>query len=176
MTKPIGVGILTTSIKKDQLSLEETKRLTSIMSTLNKTAAEIMASFEVHACTDVTGFGLLGHASEMAKGSGLGLIIRQGSVPMLPRVRELAEKGFVPGGTKNNFTHLEGSILYPEAMDQLDRYILCDAVTSGGLLISVAPEQSEQLLKELIDAGVEAALIGEVTEEHPGQIAVISAQ
>lgn len=176
LTKPIGVGILTTSIKKDQLSLEETKRLTSVMSTLNKTAAEIMASYEVHACTDVTGFGLLGHASEMAKGSGLGLIIRQGSVPMLPRVRELAEQGFVPGGTKNNYAHLEGSVLYPEAMDQLDRYLLCDAVTSGGLLISVAAEQSDALLKELTDAGVEAALIGEVTEDHPGQITVIAAE
>lgn len=175
LTKPIGVGILTTSIKKDQLSLEETKRLTSVMSTLNKTAAEVMDSFEVHACTDVTGFGLLGHASEMAKGSGFGLIIRQDAVPMLPRVRELAEKGFVPGGTKNNFAHLEGSILYPEELDQLDRYILCDAVTSGGLLISVTPEQSEQLLKELTDAGVEAALIGEVTQDHPGQITVIAA-
>ncbi|WP_410511366.1 selenide, water dikinase SelD [Paenibacillus sp. BR2-3] len=174
LTKPIGVGILTTSIKKDQLSPEETARLTSVMSTLNKTAAEIMAPYDVHACTDVTGFGLLGHASEMAKGSSLGLIIRQDAVPMLPRVRELADKGFVPGGTKNNFAHLEGSILYPEEMDQIDRYILCDAVTSGGLLISVASEQSGQLLQELKDAGVEAAWIGEVTNDHPGQIKVIT--
>ncbi|MFC3749931.1 selenide, water dikinase SelD [Paenibacillus sp. GCM10012306] len=175
LTKPIGVGILTTSIKKDQLSPEETERLTTVMSTLNKTAAEIMAPYDVHACTDVTGFGLLGHGSEMAKGSGLGLIIRQADVPVLPRVRELAEKGFVPGGTKNNYAHLEGqgSILYPEEMDQLSRYILCDAVTSGGLLIAVAPEQSEELLNELKGAGVEAALIGEVTEDHPGQISVI---
>ncbi|WP_442950197.1 selenide, water dikinase SelD [Paenibacillus sp. FSL R5-0345] len=176
LTKPIGVGILTTSIKKDQLSPEETTRLTTVMSTLNKKAAEIMEPYDVHACTDVTGFGLLGHASEMAKGSNHGLIIRQGDVPMLSRVRELAEQGFVPGGTKNNFAHLEGSILYPEEMDQLSRYILCDAVTSGGLLISVAPEQSEALLQELVAAGVEAALIGEVTEEHPGQITVIAAQ
>lgn len=176
LTKPIGVGILTTSIKKDQLTPEETSRLTAVMSTLNKTAAEIMSPYDVHACTDVTGFGLLGHASEMAKGSGKGLIIRQSDVPMLPRVRELAEQGFVPGGTKNNFAHLEGSILYPEAMDQLSRYILCDAVTSGGLLMSVAPEHSDELLSKLIDAGVEAACIGEVTEEHPGQITVIAAQ
>lgn len=176
LTKPIGVGILTTSIKKDQLSSEETTRLINVMSKLNKTAAEIMESYDVHACTDVTGFGLLGHASEMAKGSGLGLNIYQGEVPLLPRVRELAEAGFIPGGTKNNFAHLEGSILYPEEMDQISRYILCDAVTSGGLLISVAAEHSEQLLTELIVAGVEAAMIGEVTEEHPGQIKVIAGQ
>lgn len=173
LTKPIGVGILTTSIKKDQLSAEETQRLTTVMSTLNKTAAEVMANYDVHACTDVTGFGLLGHASEMAKGSGHGLIIRQGDVPVLPRVRELAEQGFVPGGTKNNFAHLEGSILFPEGMDQIDRYILCDAVTSGGLLISIGPEESGRLLADLQAAGVEAALIGEVTGEHPGQITVI---
>ncbi|MNS63587.1 Selenide, water dikinase [compost metagenome] len=172
LTKPIGVGVLTTSIKKDQLSEEETTRLVSVMSTLNKTAAEIMEPFTVHACTDVTGFGLLGHASEMAKGSNLGLVIHKEAVPVLPRVRELAENGFVPGGTKNNFAHLEGSILYPEQMDQIDRYILCDAVTSGGLLISVASEESESLLKELKAAGVEAAVIGEVTEDHPGQITV----
>ncbi|GGH21667.1 selenide, water dikinase SelD [Paenibacillus segetis] len=176
LTKPIGVGILTTSIKKDQLSPEETTRLINVMSKLNKSAAEIMEPYDVHACTDVTGFGLLGHASEMAKGSGLGLLIHQGAVPLLPRVRELAEAGFIPGGTKNNFAHLEGSILFPEEMDQINRYILCDAVTSGGLLISVAAEQSEQLLAELKEGGVEAAMIGEVTEDHPGQITVIADQ
>ncbi|USB31621.1 selenide, water dikinase SelD [Paenibacillus sp. YPG26] len=173
LTKPIGVGVLTTSIKKDQLTEDETARLVTVMSTLNKTAAEIMEPYPVHACTDVTGFGLLGHASEMAKGSKLGLIIHKEAVPVLPRVRELAENGFVPGGTKNNFAHLEGSIIYPDQLDQIDRYILCDAVTSGGLLISVDADQSDSLLKELIAAGVEAAIIGEVTEDHPGQIQVI---
>ncbi|MNV53148.1 Selenide, water dikinase [compost metagenome] len=173
LTKPIGVGILTTSIKKDQLSPEETARLTAVMSTLNKTAAEVMDSYDVHACTDVTGFGLLGHASEMAKGSGFGLIIRKDDVPVLPRVRELAESGFVPGGTRNNFAHLEGSVVFPESLDQIGRYILCDAVTSGGLLISIGADESGQLLADLLAAGVEAAEIGEVTDEHPGIITVI---
>ncbi|MFD1774901.1 selenide, water dikinase SelD [Paenibacillus rhizophilus] len=173
LTKPIGVGILTTSIKKSQLTPEETARLTAVMSTLNKTAAEVMGSYEVHACTDVTGFGLLGHASEMAKGSGNGLIIRRDDVPVLPRARELAEEGFVPGGTRNNFAHLEGSVIYPETLDQIDRYLLCDAVTSGGLLISVAAHESEALLGDLVAAGVEAAVIGEVTAEQPGLITVV---
>lgn len=173
LTKPIGVGILTTSIKKDQLSPEETARLTAVMSTLNKTAAEVMDCYDVHACTDVTGFGLLGHASEMAKGSGFGLIIRKDDVPVLPRVRELAESGFVPGGTRNNFAHLEGSVVFPESLDQIGRYILCDAVTSGGLLISIGADESGQLLADLLAAGVEAAGIGEVTDEHPGIITVI---
>ncbi|MED4958131.1 selenide, water dikinase SelD [Paenibacillus macerans] len=172
LTKPIGVGIMTTSIKKDQLSQEETERVTSVMTTLNKTAAEVMEPYEVHACTDVTGFGLMGHALEMAKGSGAGITIRKSAVPVLPRVRELAEQGFVPGGTKNNYAHVEADISFPEAMDQTDRYILCDAVTSGGLLISVSAAQAGKLLAALVDAGVEASLIGEVTDGPAGRIVV----
>lgn len=172
LTKPIGVGILTTSIKKDQLSEEEVKRVTEVMATLNKKAAETMERFEVHACTDVTGFGLMGHSLEMAKGSGVGLRIAYGQVPVLPRVRELAEAGFVPGGTKNNYAHVQDSVAYDDSLDQIAQWILCDAVTSGGLLIAVAGEQAEGLLAELRDAGVEAGLIGETTTEHPGRIMV----
>lgn len=172
LTKPIGVGILTTSIKKDQLSREEIKRMTQVMATLNKRAAEIMEPYPVNACTDVTGFGLIGHALEMAKGSGNGLVIRNDDVLKLPRIRELAENGFVPGGTKNNFNHVKDDVDFPEEMDQIDRWILCDAVTSGGLLISVEAEASERLLAELVEAGVEASLIGEITSDHPGRITV----
>ena len=173
LTKPIGVGILTTSLKKGQLNEEEIARVTEVMTTLNKTAAETMRGFDVHACTDVTGFGLLGHASEMAKGSGVGLRIDAARVPVLPRVRELAAQGFVPGGTKNNFAHLQDAVTYPEAMEQIERWILCDAVTSGGLLIAVSPEEAEPLLAALQDAGVaHASLIGEATKAHPGRIVV----
>jgi len=172
LTKPIGVGILTTSIKKDQLSEEETARVTRVMTTLNKTAAETMEPYEVHACTDITGFGLLGHASEMAKGSGVGIRIEHAKVPVLPRVRELAEAGFVPGGTKNNFAHLEGSVTFADTIDQVGQWILCDAVTSGGLLIAVEPTQAEELLGKLRKAGVDAHLIGETTAEDAGRITV----
>lgn len=173
LTKPIGVGILTSSIKRNLLNDEEIARVTQVMTTLNKTAAETMDSYNVHACTDVTGFGLLGHASEMAKGSGMGLRIVKDQVPVLPRVRELAEAGVIPGGTKNNFVHLRGAVNFPETMDQIDQWILCDAVTSGGLLMSVNGEEAELLLADLRKAGVEARIIGEVTEDHPGQIVVI---
>ncbi|MDF2927655.1 MAG: selenide, water dikinase [Paenibacillaceae bacterium] len=173
LTKPIGVGILTTSIKKDMLSGEEVEKVTKVMATLNKTAAETMEPYQVHACTDVTGFGLLGHALEMAKGSGMGIRIEGERVPVLPRVRELAEAGFVPGGTKNNFAHVQDSVEFPEALDQIGRFILCDAVTSGGLLISVDGKEADELLHKLLAAGVEAAIIGTVTEEHSGRIAVI---
>jgi selenide,water dikinase len=173
LTKPIGVGITTTSIKRGLVSEEEIERVTRVMATLNKTAAEIMGTYDVHACTDVTGFGLLGHASEMAKGSHAGIRIIKDQVPVLERVRELAEAGAVPGGTKNNFAHLEGTVTYPKTMDEIDQWILCDAVTSGGLLIAVAGDEAESLLAELKNAGVEAGLIGEVTEEHPGHISVL---
>ncbi|MFC3041277.1 selenide, water dikinase SelD [Virgibacillus xinjiangensis] len=173
LTKPIGVGISTTSIKRDLLTDQEVDKVTSVMATLNKTASEKMESYHVHACTDVTGFGLLGHASEMAKGSKTGLTITSEDVPKLPRVRELAEGGAVPGGTKNNFAHLEGDVTFPETMDQIDQWILCDAVTSGGLLIAVDGSEAENLLSDLIGAGVEAAIIGEATEENPGHITVL---
>ncbi len=172
LTKPIGVGILTTSIKKDKLSPEEVSRVTEVMAALNKTAAETMEPYDVHACTDVTGFGLMGHALEMAKGSGVGIRINSADVPVLPRVRELAEAGFVPGGTKNNFAHVRDSIRFADSLDEIGQWILCDAVTSGGLLIAVAGNQAEELLGRLKQAGVEAGIIGETTDEHPGVIVV----
>ncbi|WP_099485473.1 selenide, water dikinase SelD, partial [Pseudomonas sp. 2822-15] len=102
LTKPIGVGIQTTAIERDLLSEEELERVMTVMATLNKTAAEEMQKYDVHACTDITGFGLLGHASEMAKGSGAGLVIKQGQVPILDGTRKLAEQEIVPGGSKAN--------------------------------------------------------------------------
>lgn len=172
LTKPIGVGILTTSIKKDKLSEAEVQRVTGVMAALNKTAAEIMEPYEIHACTDVTGFGLMGHSLEMAQGSGVGIRITAADVPVLPRVRELAEEGFVPGGTKNNFAHVADSVDFADSLDQIGQWILCDAVTSGGLLISVAGGQAEELLGKLQQSGVEAAIIGEATADHPGRIVV----
>ncbi|MGN7356975.1 selenide, water dikinase SelD [Paenibacillus sp. SAF-054] len=172
LTKPIGVGIMTTSIKNDKLSTEEITRVTQVMSTLNKTAAEVMEGYDVHACTDVTGFGLMGHSLEMAKGSGVEIRIRKSDVPVLPRVRELAEQGLVPGGSKNNYAHVEDSVRFPEQMDQIDRWILCDAVTSGGLLISVSGDEADKLHQELVNAGVEAQIIGEVTASGSGQIVI----
>ncbi|MCC3371645.1 selenide, water dikinase SelD [Cohnella sp. REN36] len=172
LTKPIGIGILTTSIKKDELSPEEVRRATEVMATLNKRAAETMAPYDVHACTDVTGFGLIGHALEMAKGSGVGIRLRREDVPILPRVRELAERGFVPGGTKNNYNHVRADVDFAPLLDETDRLILCDAVTSGGLLIAVDPAQADALLRDLREAGVDAHEIGEATENEPGRITV----
>ncbi|WP_099156616.1 selenide, water dikinase SelD [Virgibacillus ndiopensis] len=172
LTKPIGVGILTTSIKKDLLSDDEITRVTNVMTTLNKTAAETMDAYNVHACTDVTGFGLLGHASEMAKGSDVEINIAYNQVPILPRVKELAEAGSVPGGTKNNYAHVKDIVSYPDTMDQIDRWILCDAVTSGGLLIAIGNAEADSLVTDLQANGVEAKIIGDVVEGKSGHITV----
>jgi len=143
-----------------------------LLSTLNKTAAETMEPYAVRTCTDVTGFGLIGHALEMAKGSNVTIKLHHKAVPLLPRVRELAESGFVPGGTKNNFIHVQNDVSFPEEMDQTDRWILCDAVTSGGLLISVAEDEADSLLNALKQAGVDASMIGEVIAEDTKYIVV----
>ncbi|WP_040229037.1 selenide, water dikinase SelD [Bhargavaea cecembensis] len=172
LTKPIGVGIYTTSLKRDLLSEEDIREVTRVMTTLNKTAAETMNDYRVHATTDVTGFGLLGHATEMAEGSGTGLVIHSGQVPVLPRTRELAEQGAVPGGTKNNHAHVADRVEYPETMDETGQWILCDAVTSGGLLASVAGEDADSLLEALQNNGVDARIIGDVTAENAGRITV----
>ncbi len=174
LTKPIGIGIQTTGIKRDALSPEETETVMGIMATLNKRAAECMADFPVHACTDVTGFGLLGHALEMAEGSRVGIRIRSNAVPVLPGTRKLAEQGIIPGGSKSNARWVGDRASFPEGMDEIDRLILCDAVTSGGLLISLPAEQAEGLLATLHQNGVSwARIIADVVADHPGKIVVL---
>lgn len=173
LTKPIGVGIQTTAIKKDVLTDEQLDRVMQTMATLNKIASEVLHEFDVHACTDVTGFGLLGHAKEMAVGAGVGLEIISGLVPVLEGTRKLAEDGFVPGGSKSNHKWLQDNVQYAEAVDDITQLILCDAVTSGGLLVALPEEQADQAVQRLREAGVEyAARIGKVVNEHPNTIFV----
>ncbi|MFM1651136.1 selenide, water dikinase SelD [Brevibacillus sp. B_LB10_24] len=173
LTKPIGVGIQTTAIKRDALTPEATQTVMSVMATLNKQAAQCMLAFPVNACTDVTGFGLLGHALEMAEGSSVGIRLHTANVPILPGTRDLAERGIVPGGSKSNFRWVADRVRFPEEMAEIDRLILCDAVTSGGLLISLPANEAEGLLASLHQHGVEwARIIADVTADHPGTIVV----
>lgn len=172
LTKPIGIGILTTAIKRDKLDEESIKQVVQVMATLNKTAAEVGEGYEVHAATDVTGFGLLGHASEMARGSKVGLEIEFSKVPILPRTREMALEKTIPGGTKSNHRWLKDKVEYDAEIDEIDQYILCDAVTSGGLLYSVAPGDAEEMVLDLQARGVQGVIIGRVVADHPGIIRV----
>ena len=175
LTKPIGVGIQTTGIKRDMVAPEGIERVTKLMATLNRVAAETAQAFTVHGSTDITGFGLLGHLKEMAEGSGVAIHVNFSEVPILEGTRELAEKGAVPGGTKSNHTWLRETVTYPETMDELDQWILCDAITSGGLLLSVPEKEGNTLVSRLQDAGVsKARIIGRVTDDYPGKIIVES--
>lgn len=172
LTKPIGVGIQTTAIKRDLLDEEAIARVSKVMATLNKYAAEVMEDFDVRACTDITGFGLLGHALEMAEGSKYTFQIHADSVPVLPGTKELAEQNVIPGGTKKNHKWIADRVEYAEHISELDQFILCDAVTSGGLLIAVAGDEADDLHALLLSAGVEAAVIGEVVDDQSGKLFV----
>src|SRR5699024_10887238 len=131
-----------------------------------------MAHFDVHASTDVTGFGLIGHDSGMAKGHYVGIEIHSKQVTVLPGVKEIAEKGTVLGGSRNNYQHTEDMVMYQAVMNQVDKWLLCDAVTSGGLLIAVSEADADKMLKSLLEKEVKAKMIGEVTETHKGHITV----
>ncbi|GAB4075136.1 selenide, water dikinase SelD [Barrientosiimonas marina] len=172
LTKPIGVGIMSSALKKDMLTQEGIDRLTSVMTTLNKTASETMRNYTVNASTDVTGFGLLGHLSEIAAASHVDVHIDADAVPVLPRAQQLAQAGVIPGGTKNNFNHVKEHVTFSENLAETDQYILCDAVTSGGLLLSADSSEADALLTELQQKGVEAHMIGEVTDGKNGHITV----
>ena len=173
LTKPIGVGILTTAIKNSLLAPEDLDEVVQVMATLNKKAAETMESYTVNACTDVTGFGLLGHTMEIAKGSGVGITVSNDAVPVLSKAKELAEQNVIPGGTRKNHSWLAADVDYGSNISAIDQLILCDAVTSGGLLISVPEAEADSLQHQLIENGVQSSIIGTVTSENAGRIKVI---
>ncbi len=163
LTKPIGTGIITTAIKGELASQEEIDNVIQVMATLNKNAAEAMAEVGVNGCTDITGFGLLGHASEMARGSSVSMTIWSELVPVLKGAREYTKMGIVPEGTRGNLKYISQFVDFKQNVLEEDRLVLTDATTSGGLLISVPGHKSQQLMKELADRGVrEAAVVGEV--------------
>lgn len=173
LTKPIGTGIVSTAIKQGKATPRAVEAATRTMATLNRAAAEAAAEVTVHAATDVTGFGLLGHLREMTIGSKVRARLRASAIPLLPDVVALAEAGFVPGGTKRNLGAVAGVVRWDPAIPEALRTVIGDAQTSGGLL--VATPDGAALLRALAKAGVaEAAQVGEVTEEDPlGTIEVL---
>lgn len=165
LTKPLGVGIITTGIKRGKVSPSLEQKVTEVMAMLNKKAAEILHRYSPHAVTDITGFGLLGHSSEMAKGSNVSFEMYFSQVPIIDGTFELAKEGIVPGGSKANHKWLEGVACY-EDITLEEQYILCDAITSGGLLVSMPEEDAEAYLIDLKEADIsECGIIGKVTEK-----------
>ncbi|MCF8232485.1 MAG: selenide, water dikinase SelD [Bacteroidales bacterium] len=172
ITKPIGTGIISTAAKRGLTSETTNNKVIELMSTLNRLPAEIMKKFNVKACTDVTGFGLIGHLREMILDTQVSITLYSSKVPVLEEAREFATAGIVPGGTENNLYYVEQEVRWPEDLSHTERLILCDAQTSGGLLISVAGNEAASMVEKMEKAGVRAAIIGEFSGENPGKITV----
>ncbi len=173
LTKPVGTGILSTALKMGKAGSDIEKSISDIMTTLNKTACEVMLKFPVHACTDITGYGLLGHSYEMASGSGLKIMIHAGAVPTIPGTREICKKGTIPGGAYTNGKFLEDKVSFHSQLTKEDKLILFDPQTSGGLLIAVPDSETESLLKSLHESDItDAVIIGEVQSGLAGTIEV----
>ncbi len=171
LTKPLGTGVVSTAVKRGIAPAEVVEAAVRSTAALNKTAGELLAaSGAVRALTDVTGFGLLGHALEMAEGSGVRMRIEAAAVPLLPGARELAERDVVPGGSKANLAWVAPRVRFPEALPPADRQLLADAQTNGGLLAAVDPGRAAELLAALRGAGVAAVAVGEVLPGAPGPV------
>jgi selenide, water dikinase len=173
LTKALGTGIITTAIKHQVVSPESETAAVQGMLRLNRDAAEAMAEVGVHAATDVTGFGLLGHLHYLAKASGVAARVEAAAIPQLPGAEELADAGEVPGGTRSNERFLASRVHWPPSLSAARQTVLSDAQTSGGLLIAVAGDDAQRLLGALAQRGVAGHLVGELIAGIPGEITVI---
>ncbi len=163
LTKPLGLGIISTAIKKDKAPDSIVEEAVKTMIHLNRGAAEAMNTIGVHACTDVTGYGLLGHLLEMCQASEVSTTLEFNTVPLIQGVYELAQKGLVPGGTKRNMDHVSSHVNFSKILSKEQQYLLADAQTSGGLLISVAKAKVQDLQSLLNENGcLTSAIIGNV--------------
>lgn len=165
LTKPLGIGILTTAAKADLVEKEVLDRIYQQMATLNKTARDIMVKYPVHSCTDVTGFSLLGHGFEMAQGSGCTIHILTEKVPYHKEAYEMAEMGFIPAGAYRNREYAQASVKVVGNITRAMQDICYDPQTSGGLLMAIPKEYAQQCLEELQASIPQAAMVGYVTEQ-----------
>jgi len=175
LTKPLGIGIITTGIKQEATPAPVAARAIEVMKTLNRDASRVMMEVGVDACTDVTGFGLLGHLWEMCSASKLGARIRLSDVPVMPEAWKLAEADVIPGGAYSNREYVIADVSFDSEIGEVAQLVLCDPQTSGGLLTAVRPENADRLIEALVSAGVPAAsIIGEIVEDLPGRIGVVA--
>lgn len=168
LTKPIGTGVLTTAMKRG-LADDHTKReVVQLMATLNKGASELLLNYRIHGCTDVTGFGLLGHLLEMVKGSGVTATLYADKIPILQSAWGFVAAGAIPGGSRNNLLHVEAHIDWAPDISESMKFLLADAQTSGGLLISLPAEDAADLVRMMHESGMDAAaIIGQVATGEP---------
>jgi len=172
LTKPLGTGIISTAIKAEEATSEMVTKAISCMTQLNKKTSEMMiAAGDIHACTDITGFGFLGHACEMIEGSDVGMNINSAAVPIFTGLQELVETGFVPGGLYRNKNFRISQI---ETADTCPAWLLdvfFDPQTAGGLFFSLPRKKAQNLVEKMRRSGIgDAAVVGEVVADHPGKI------
>ncbi len=173
LTKPLGTGIISTAVKAGMADDKTVARITKSMATLNNKASELMQEIGIHACTDITGFGLLGHICQVAKNSQVGLNIHSASVPIFPEAEKFARQGLCPGGLYKNKDFYFTSVIFSGGVPGYMQDILFDPQTSGGLVICLSSRKAEKLLSWLREAGVEdAAIIGEVVGGPTGIVTV----
>ncbi len=173
LTKPLGIGIITTALKAKAVDDKTLAKVTKCMVTLNNKASELMQQIGVDACTDITGFGFLGHTVQLAQNSQIGINIDVASIPFFPEARELAEREFRPGGLQRNREFYSDAVKVASRVPSYMQDILFDPQTSGGLLICVASDKAALLLSNLRQAGVDdAAIIGEVATGPKGKVTV----
>jgi selenide,water dikinase len=173
LTKPIGTGVIATGIKRGLASEDAIRDAVACMTTLNRGAAEAMLRVGVSAATDVTGFGLLVHLRNMLRASGVAATVDAGAVPLLPETAELAAAGCISGGTRRNLEDVSPDVAWDESLSELQRLLLCDAQTSGGLLIAVPADRAELLITELTaELTPVAVVVGVLEQGTPGRIRV----
>ncbi len=176
-TKAIGTGVISTAIKRGKADAAWIRDAVRSMTTLNKSAAEVVTAsprFDVHGMTDVTGFGLIGHAREMAKGSKVSMRIHASRVALLEGAVECVRAGYVPGGLKANRSFAESCVEFDEAVPEEIRTLLFDPQTAGGLLISIAEKDAERLVAALRNSAIDAVEIGEVIPKQKPLITVLA--
>jgi selenium donor protein len=174
LTKPLGTGIISTAVKRGLADEATARQVAELMAALNRDAAEAMLEAGAHACTDITGFGLLGHLREMAAGSRVDATLHAGTVPILDAALTFAGADVVPGGTLNNLAYVEGAVTFAPGVSRVVQLLLADAQTSGGLLISLPEGRAGSLLDGLRARGVsDAAVVGIVDGQGTGRISVL---
>lgn len=174
LTKPLGVGIASQAIKAERLDAAQLAEVTALMTLLNRGARDAALVAGVHAATDVTGFGLLGHLHHLLLGARAAARLHAGAVPALAFAGELLREGLVPGGSRRNLAYAETRCSFDPGVSDDERLLLADAQTSGGLLLAVPPRKVDRLLAELIQRGAPvAAVVGEVVAGEAGRIAVL---
>lgn len=173
LTKPLGTGIITTGIKKEQASAESISAAVDSMALLNKLAGSMLNEHSVHAATDVTGFGLLGHAAELCRNSNVAMQINYSDLKFLPGTEQLAQQDNIPGGTKRNLSYASQFTHFAESITELHQLMIADSQTSGGLLIALPQERADKFLINYNDkASISAFQIGKVTERSETLITV----